>query len=124
MSDTTSALLHRVWAQGGRLTLAGDVLRVTAPFPLPEELMDCLRRRKAEIISYLHCSALRSTAPRRSLYRCRSSLCGEWHHMIAPPDLDPLTAQSKCASTFGPLDVFEPIQSRQPGNRLLKEGIS
>jgi hypothetical protein len=80
--------------------------------------MDSLRQRKAEIISYL-----RSSAPRRSLYRCRSSSGGEWHYLIVPPDLDPLDAQSKCASIFGPLDAFEPIPRQQPGDCPVKEGI-
>ncbi len=45
--------MREVADAGGRLAVAGDRIRVSAPRPLPDRLVDALRRRKGEVIAYL-----------------------------------------------------------------------
>ena len=53
MSAHARAVLEAVAAAGGSVTLYGDRLRLSAPQPLPEELLTRLRDRKAEIVALL-----------------------------------------------------------------------
>jgi TubC N-terminal docking domain len=46
-------LIEAVQRAGGAITLQGDRLRLSAPEPLPEGLIQQLRTRKAEVIDYL-----------------------------------------------------------------------
>ena len=46
-------LLRVATAAGARFTVSGDRLTVTAPRPLPAELVDQLRRAKGEVIALL-----------------------------------------------------------------------
>ena len=48
-----AALIHAVTAAGGRLTTEGDHLAVEAPHPLPDALVEALRRHKAAIVAEL-----------------------------------------------------------------------
>lgn len=50
---TVMSLLREVEELGGRLTAAGDKLRVSAPRPLPDRLVKELRRHKSEVLSFL-----------------------------------------------------------------------
>jgi len=46
-------LIEAVQRAGGAITLQGDRLRLSAPEPLPENLLQELRTRKAEVIGHL-----------------------------------------------------------------------
>jgi hypothetical protein len=46
-------LIEAVQRAGGAITLRGDRLRLSAPEPLPENLLQELRTRKAEVIDHL-----------------------------------------------------------------------
>jgi hypothetical protein len=46
-------LIEAVQRAGGEITLRGDRLRLSAPEPLPENLLQELRTRKAEVIDHL-----------------------------------------------------------------------
>jgi hypothetical protein len=46
-------LIEAVQRAGGAITLQGDRLRLSAPEPLPENLLQELRTRKAEVIDHL-----------------------------------------------------------------------
>jgi TubC N-terminal docking domain len=46
-------LMREVSDAGGTVRLEGDVLRLSAPEPLPEELRARLRQHKAEIVALL-----------------------------------------------------------------------
>jgi len=53
MSASTLALLTEVRSAGGAVALDGDVLKVTAPEPLPAALIDRLRAAKPELLQVL-----------------------------------------------------------------------
>ncbi len=53
MSGAAAEIVREVADAGGRLAVAGDRIRVSAPRPLPDRLVDALRRRKGEVIAYL-----------------------------------------------------------------------
>ena len=44
-------LVQDVHSAGGTIVAAGDKLRLSAPEPLPDSLMDELRQHKAEVMS-------------------------------------------------------------------------
>ena len=44
-------LVQDVYSAGGTIVAAGDKLRLSAPEPLPDSLMDELRQHKAEVMS-------------------------------------------------------------------------
>ena len=46
-------LIEAVQRAGGAITLQGDRLRLSAPEPLPENLLQELRAHKAEVIDHL-----------------------------------------------------------------------
>jgi TubC N-terminal docking domain len=46
-------LIEAVQRAGGAITLRGDRLRLSAPAPLPEHLVQELRQRKAELLDHL-----------------------------------------------------------------------
>ena len=46
-------LIEAVQRAGGAITLQGDRLRLSAPEPLPENLLEELRAHKAEVIDHL-----------------------------------------------------------------------
>jgi hypothetical protein len=50
---TAAELLREVERHGGRLIRSGDGVRVTAPAPLPDDLMGRLREHKAELLAVL-----------------------------------------------------------------------
>lgn len=50
---TADSLIARVEAAGGHLEPRGDRLRVQAPKPLPDELVEALRQHKLEILARL-----------------------------------------------------------------------
>jgi hypothetical protein len=53
MTGVALDLLRQVTETGGTVRLDGDVLRLSAPEPLPGELRTCLRQHKAEIVALL-----------------------------------------------------------------------
>jgi hypothetical protein len=53
VSAGVAEIVREVADAGGRLAVAGDRIRVSAPRPLPDRLVDALRRRKGEVIAYL-----------------------------------------------------------------------
>ena len=53
MTGVALDLLRQVTETGGAVRLEGDVLRLSAPEPLPEELRARLRQHKAEIVALL-----------------------------------------------------------------------
>ena len=57
MTAHLQTLLDRVHAAGGRLLMNGDKLRVEAPAPLPDELVEQLRAAKTELIAVLAAGA-------------------------------------------------------------------
>ena len=54
-------LIEAVQRAGGAITLRGDRLRLSAPEPLPENLLEELRAHKAEVLDHLRlaCGAMR-----------------------------------------------------------------
>ena len=46
-------LVHEVEAAGGTIAVAGDMLKLAAPDPLPDNLMLELRRHKADVLKLL-----------------------------------------------------------------------
>jgi hypothetical protein len=53
MTTLASDLLREVSEAGGRIRLEGDMLRLSAPEPLPDDLRARLRQHKAEIVALL-----------------------------------------------------------------------
>jgi hypothetical protein len=53
MTAVALDLLRRVSAAGGAMWLAGEMLRLSAPEPLPDDLRARLRQHKAEIVALL-----------------------------------------------------------------------
>ena len=51
--NTASALVREVRAAGGRIAFADGRLKLSAPAPLPDGLVDDLRTHKAEVVSFL-----------------------------------------------------------------------
>jgi len=51
--NTVLQLVHEVEAAGGRIAVNGDRLKLSAPGPLPNSLIDELRQHKAEVIGLL-----------------------------------------------------------------------
>ncbi len=51
--STAPALVREVRAAGGQIALADGRLKLTAPAPLPDGLVDELRTHKAEVLSFL-----------------------------------------------------------------------
>jgi hypothetical protein len=47
-------LIEAVQRAGGAIALQGDGLRLSAPEPLPQDLLEDLRLHKKELIDYLH----------------------------------------------------------------------
>ncbi len=47
------ALVREVQAAGGRIAVAGGRLKLSAPAPLPDGLVDDLRTHKAKVLSFL-----------------------------------------------------------------------
>lgn len=56
-------LIEAVQRAGGAITLEGDRLRLSAPAPLPENLLQELRARKAEVIDHLQHARQPKRAP-------------------------------------------------------------
>ncbi len=54
---TVRSLVREVEELGGHLIAAGDRLRVSAPHPLPDHLVQELRRHKPELLSFLRAPA-------------------------------------------------------------------
>ena len=53
MTGVALDLLRQVTETGGTVRLEGDMLRLSAPEPLPDELRARLRQHKAEIVALL-----------------------------------------------------------------------
>ena len=51
--STAPELVREVQAAGGRIAAIGGRLKLSAPAPLPDGLVDELRVRKAEVLSFL-----------------------------------------------------------------------
>ncbi len=51
--STAPALVREVEAAGGQIAFAGGRLKLSAPAPLPDGLVDELRTHKAEVLSFL-----------------------------------------------------------------------
>ncbi len=51
--STAPALVREVQAAGGRIAFADGRLKLSAPAPLPDGLVDDLRTHKAEVLSFL-----------------------------------------------------------------------
>ena len=51
--NTASALVREVQAAGGRIAAIGSRLKLSAPAPLPDGLVNELRAHKAEVLSFL-----------------------------------------------------------------------
>lgn len=58
-----AALLAAVRAAGGNLALDGDRLRVTAPAPLPDPLVEALRASKSELLALLRGAVANDARP-------------------------------------------------------------
>ena len=65
-------VLREVSEAGGTVRLEGDMLRLSAPEPLPDELRARLRQHKAEIVALL-CQLSRPTTRRLKARPCRPS---------------------------------------------------
>ena len=63
MTGVALDLLRQVTETGGTVRLEGDVLRLSAPEPLPDELRARLREHKAEIVALLSAEPANDAAP-------------------------------------------------------------
>jgi len=63
MTEVALDLLREVSEAGGTVRLEGDILRLSAPEPLPDELRARLRQHKAEIVALLSPEPANEVAP-------------------------------------------------------------
>ena len=128
-------LLREVSDAGGTVRLEGDMLRLSAPEPLPDDLRARLRQHKAEIVALLS-----AAEPANDARRCRrgDQVARTCHAEIAdgvrailsadgaqgmPPQRWPQMQRdtrswSKAAGCTGPrprLDRGRPVRLRPPG---------
>lgn len=96
-------LLGRVEAQGGRAWLDGEMVRLEAPVPLPDDLRVALRAHKAEVVA-----ALRAGGPddpevlrRVEAFRERLKHHPRWRPFMCLPDVKP--EPGHCLSCGGEL---------------------
>ena len=94
---SAAELIQAIHRHGGDVTVHGDELNLTAPQPLPADLVDQLRHRKAELLDYLSSNAPGVIAdPKSACPACGSGqwwqLPGQaWHCRACEPGV-PLTA--------------------------------
>jgi hypothetical protein len=62
MTGVAIDLLHQVTEAGGTVGLEGDMLRLSAPEPLPDDLLARVRQHKAEIVALLAAGELADNA--------------------------------------------------------------
>lgn len=80
---TPAMLIGRVRAHGGTIRAAGDKLKLSAPRPLPGELMDAIRARKGELLAALELA----NDPATRSYRWRiTQPGGEPYEMVELPE--------------------------------------
>jgi hypothetical protein len=84
-------LLRVATAAGARFTVSGDRLTVTAPRPLPAELVDQLRRAKGEVIALLAADPVSSLEERAAIVEYGAAVPRAWSEGFArlDPDLPP-----------------------------------
>jgi hypothetical protein len=101
-------LLRRIEQLGGRVeVLGGSALKLTAPLPLPADLVDAVRQEKAAIL----CALAELRAPARTLDGCAA-------HAVTPADVErwwavaeerdagsPVATVSMCACCRGPAPI-------------------
>ena len=91
--NTASALVREVRAAGGRIAAVDGRLKLSAPAPLPDGLVNDLRTHKAEVVSFLQGRAASSErdagAPRRPLpkpiWDAETAGLVEWFLRTPPP---------------------------------------
>ena len=80
-------LIQAVRRAGGAITLQGDRLRLSAPEPLPEDLIQELRACKAEVIDYLQHARSGLAQAAAAVLEDRSALpievVADWAHGVA-----------------------------------------
>jgi hypothetical protein len=76
--NTASALVREVQAAGGRIATADGRLKLSAPAPLPDGLVDELRTHKAEVLSFLQGQA-------SSGWDAETATLIEWFNRTPPP---------------------------------------
>jgi len=70
-------LIHEVTRHGCNITVQNDTLKLTAPRPLPDALMNELRRHKPDVIAEL----LQSARVRLTVIECKHCGARYWHHL-------------------------------------------
>ena len=85
---TAPNLLAQVEAAGGTIEVHADKLRLKAPRPLPDDLLDDLRARKAEIIALLTPSTDTSSAEDWLVHFEERAGIGEFDGDLSRPDAE------------------------------------
>jgi hypothetical protein len=73
---TPAALLSQIQQHGGKMVLDGGDLALTAPQPLPTDLVQELRLHKAELVAYLNTEAANTDPAERRRYDVLAMLEG------------------------------------------------
>jgi hypothetical protein len=138
-------LLRVATAAGARFTVSGDRLTVTAPRPLPAELVDQLRRAKGEVIALLAADPVSSIEERAAIVEYGAAVPRSWAEGFArldparPPADVPLRrwqqfiddvgrfldsgfAARAAALGWGPFDIFGCDRDR-PFARIDQQGL-
>jgi hypothetical protein len=143
--SVTIDLLRVATAAGARFTVSGDRLTVTAPRPLPAELVDQLRRAKGEVIALLAADPVSSLEERAAIVEYGAAVPRSWAEGFArldparPPADVPLRrwqqfiddvgrfldsgfAARAAALGWGPFDIFGCDRDR-PFARIDQQGL-
>lgn len=102
--NTARILINQVMACGGRVSLNGDKLHMSAPKPLPDKLIEKLKANKPTVMEYLRSN--QKNAPK--------------DHAINPLPLIPKTTRSPFDTPADPQDWHGWIKQRR--NKILFEG--
>jgi len=71
-------IIHEVTRRGCNITVQDDTLKLSAPRPLPDGLMDEIRQHKPEVIAQL---APGVSEVRLTIITCRHCGSRYWHHL-------------------------------------------
>lgn len=83
MTPATAALLARVRAESGELEAEGGQIKWRAPNQLPEDLIESLRDRKAELLSHLRDVASSQPADALTQLHGRLRCARDWRDLLA-----------------------------------------
>ncbi len=91
VSPIALELLERVKAAGGRAWLDGEMVRLEAPVPLPDDLRAALRAHKAEVVAALRAGGVGDPEVLRRVKVFRAQM-EQWPRpvpLLRLPDIEP-----------------------------------